>query len=87
MSMRGTSVPSVRSISTGPSQEALSDIRKRIDENNKKHEAVEGHTKKMVWALIVILIPTTIALIACVAILFLKLQTGRKSNRMLSVTE
>ena len=76
MNSRGASVPTVGGIGNGPNHDALRDIRKQIDTNNKKHEAVSRFNKQVVFVTILFILIQLGALIGCLTYFFIQHAEG-----------
>ena len=70
MNSRGGSVHTEPSISTGHNPDTLRDIRRQIETNNKKHEAVSNFNKRLLFSTILILVIQGVGLISCIIYLF-----------------
>ena len=70
MNSRGRSVPTEPSISTGHNPDTLRDIRRQIETNNKKHEAVSNFNKRLLFSTIFLLIILVIGFLSCIIYLF-----------------
>eukprot|EP00092_Neocalanus_flemingeri_P078351 GFUD01097435.1.p1 GENE.GFUD01097435.1~~GFUD01097435.1.p1 ORF type:complete len:212 (+),score=51.79 GFUD01097435.1:43-678(+) len=73
MTSRVTSVPTVRGVSSnGPNHDALRDIRKQMDTNNRKNEAVSLFIKKVLLFTIIAFILQLLGWVICVSLIFLE---------------
>eukprot|EP00092_Neocalanus_flemingeri_P027715 GFUD01030086.1.p1 GENE.GFUD01030086.1~~GFUD01030086.1.p1 ORF type:complete len:210 (+),score=52.83 GFUD01030086.1:54-683(+) len=73
MTSRVTSVPTVRGVSSnGPNHDALRDIRKQMDTNNRKNEAVSRFIKKVILFTIIAFILQLLGWVICVSLIFLE---------------